>query len=175
MKTIGFLTIALTSFALALPGAPLKPGDVFPRMEGRTLDNKAERALPGAAEGRPFFALFVSSRGARDDLKNWATALLEREETREAAVFQVPVLARAPGFMRGMIRRDIRNDAPESVHHTFLLLTEDYQLWRDRLGIDDESQVYVVAVSADGRFMGSCSGPFSEQAFRDFVGGLNAD
>lgn len=166
MKRVGILAVALLSFPLILPGAALEPGDSFPEMEGRTLDNKSERKLPDEADGKPFFAVFVFSREARDELKNWSTALLDYGEADGAAVFQVPVLARAPWFMRGMLRRDIRDDAPESVHDTFFLLNDDYKLWKERLGAEDFSYVYVAAVSEEGRFLGVCAESFSDTAFK---------
>lgn len=172
MRTLLILSFLLVSAATA---GPLRPGDLFPDMEGRALDNKTERLLPAAAEGKPFFAVFIFSRGARDGLKDWATALLEREETKSFAVFQIPMLQRAPSFMRWMIRRDIRNDAPASVHHTFLLMTEGDEQWRERLRVRDDAYVHIAAVSADGRFLGSHTGPFSVQAFKTFVGSLNMD
>jgi len=146
----------------------LVPGQVFPRLEGQSLDDRRTVALPELAGEEPFLVFFALTRDAGDELRSWIERLRKEYPPRRLEAFHVPALAQIPSLFRGFARAALRRTVPESRHESVLLLLDEDEekRWKSRVRFDDEWAVYIVAVDSEGRVAKILSSRFSERAYR---------
>ncbi len=68
----------------------------------------------------------------------WLKALKVDPALAGTAVYQMAMLEKAPGFMRGMIKRGMRKRLSGPDEDNLLVLTQDEHLWRSYFDVSDE-------------------------------------
>ena len=79
-------------------------------------------------------------------------------------IYNVFVLAGAPRFVRGMIRRAIRSSVPEAHRSTFYIVEKNDAFWRTLAAADDADAAYVLRLDPTGRTCARHVGPVTDAA-----------
>jgi hypothetical protein len=160
---IGLLTSALPVHAAQSVTAPLQVGAVFPKFSGRTVTDRPF-ALTGSSTDKPTVLVFSFSRTAGKDARLW-NEHLAKEFPDTISAYGVIQLESAPKIFRRFAISGIESSMPVSVQDRTIVLYHDEQLWKQRLGVKDESRAYVVLLDRSGIIRWMNSGAFSEVTY----------
>src|SRR6266511_4292929 len=97
---IGFLVLIPPVNAAQPDAGPMRTGEMFPNISGKTLTGLLLE-LPSAAIGKPAVVIFSFSRTAGKDAHLW-NEHLAREFSNAVPVYKVVVLESVPRLFRGM-------------------------------------------------------------------------
>ncbi|WP_263352871.1 hypothetical protein [Acidicapsa acidisoli] len=122
----------------------------LPSTAGETLSGKRIE-LSDAIRGHAVVLIACFSREAGDGCGAWAKAVRSDPALAGIAVYQVAMLERAPGFMRGMIKSGMRKGISAAEQDNFLVLTQDDKLWRSYFSVTADKDPYVVLLNASGQ------------------------
>ena len=89
----------------------------------------------------------------------WVKALRADKALDGVAVYQVAMLAGAPGFIRGTIKSGMRKGTAAADQEQFVVLTQDDKLWRQFFGVTTDKDPYVVLLDAKGDLVWRGHGP----------------
>jgi hypothetical protein len=139
--------------------APLRRGDVFPPFFGQTLTGK-NVSFPLPYDGRPTVLVFSFSRTAAADARKWNEHLSENFAGK-VPVYGVILLEGAPKLFRGMAIAGIKISMPKSVQDRTIVLYQQEDVWKERLGVSDNSRAYAVVSGPRGHVCWMNSGRFT--------------
>ena len=86
--------------------------------------------LADAVHGHVTAIVAGFSREGGTHCGEWVKALHADAALANVDVYQVAMLAGAPGFIRGMIKSAMKKGVPPAQQDHFVVLTEDEKLWR---------------------------------------------
>ena len=162
-------SIAALRLCLALNAAGAGPSSEIPRAV-TLAGNDVE-----ATEDLGARSLLVVSfhRAANGGAREWRRVLDDDPRVDGWSVYTVVVLEGAPGFVRRMVVRALRGDVPAARQHSFLVVEEGADAWRELAGSngEDENQaeaVFVVRLE-DGEICGRYRGVVSGAALADLL------
>jgi len=141
MLVAGFVLAAATAVPQSLPNTP-----------GETLSGK-RIVLDNAVRGHAVVLIFGFSKDAGDGCGEWFKAVRADSALSGAAVYQVAMLEKAPGFVRGMIKAGMRKGVAVADQASFVVLVQDDNLWRSYFGVTDDKEPYVSLIDATGRVL----------------------
>ena len=162
-------SIAPLGLCLALSAAVAGASSEVPRAvtlagnEVEAPDDLGERSI----------LVLAFRRAANDGGREWRRLLDDDSRVDGWSLYSVIVLEGAPGFVRRMIVRSIRNDLPVASHDSFLVVEEGADAWRELAGSDGEEEnqadaVFVVRLE-NGEVCGRYRGLASTTALADLL------
>jgi hypothetical protein len=156
-----------TLFALGIAHA-----QTIPTFTGPSLANETVH-LPIAEAGARTVLVLGFSKKAGDACKPWFDAVAAQLKSKpQVAYYELPVLASAPGFIRGRIVHNIRGSlAPEQQKH-FVPIMENAQAWKNAVSFSAPDDAYVVIVDERGSVIWRDSGLWSPQKEQELQAAL---
>lgn len=142
--------IALAVCALAMGAACLCQS--MPATAGETLSGK-HIVLAEVTRGHPAVLVAGFSHEGGMGTGAWLKTLKADPALAGVAVYQVAMLEKAPGFVRGMIKSGMRKGLSASEQDRSVVLTKDDRLWRDYFDVSDDKDPYVMLIEADGKVL----------------------
>lgn len=134
----------------------------IPSFTGANLaDEKVQ--LPIGVTGAKTVLVIGFSKKSGNACKPWfeqVTALLKDKPA--IGYYQLPVIASAPGFIRGTIIHSMRGSlSPEQRKH-FIPVTDHEQEWKNAVQFSAPDDPYIVVVDEHGSVLWRDSGPWSQ-------------
>lgn len=121
----------------------------IPSTEGETLAGQ-RIVLSDAVKGHPAVLIAGFSHEAGDSCGVWFHALRSDHAFKGVAVYEVAEIAKAPSFVRGMIKSGMRKGMAASDQESFVVLTQDDANWRSFFQVQDDKDPYVILLGASG-------------------------
>ena len=161
------LAIGLITSAVPLHAAPsqseLQVGSAFPAFSGRTITDYS-LTLPASPTDKPTVLVFSFSRTAGKDARLW-NEHLAKDFPYTVSAYGVIQLESAPKLIRRLAISGIKSSMPVSVQNRTIVLYRDDQLWKQRLGVKDESRAYAVLLDRSGTICWINAGAFSDGTY----------
>ncbi|MGA8731978.1 MAG: hypothetical protein WB608_24685 [Terracidiphilus sp.] len=142
--------IALAGLALAVNATCLSQS--MPTTVGETLRGK-RIVLVDATHGHTTVLVAGFSHEGGTGTGAWVKALKADPVLTRVAVYQVAMLEKAPGFIRGMIKSGMRKGLSAAEQDQSLVLTQDEQSWRSYFDVSDDKDPYVMLIDANGKVL----------------------
>lgn len=140
----------------------LHVGDAVPPISGVTLAQQT-LTLPEAGLGKAAAIVISFSRAAGEDSRLWNEHLdRDRASIGPFERFTVIMLEQAPSFIRGMVVSKIKSSMPRAEHAKTLIVYKDENLWKQRIGVSDDTHAYVLLLDKDGKLAWTSTRRFSE-------------
>jgi hypothetical protein len=161
--------------AATRPAEGLVGGDALPVVHGKSLSGSPV-LLPEQAIGHPAMLVVGFSRASKEAAQPW---LLNCREHFAAAAgegarcYDVRMVEGIPRLFRGFVEGGMRKGYPAALLDQTVLVYRENDLWKQRLGVADETTAYVVVLDASGRVCGLQKGAFSESALSATLAGLS--
>ena len=124
----------------------------MPQTAGTTLSGKAV-TLAEAVRGQRVVLVAGFSRAGGSGTGAWVKAVEGDPALKGVAVWQVAMLAGAPGFVRGMIQSGMRKGLTAAEQERFVVLAEDEAAWRSYFGVTEDDVPYVMLLDAAGKVL----------------------
>ncbi|QNI31526.1 hypothetical protein H7849_20995 [Alloacidobacterium dinghuense] len=154
-----FAILASLGSAL-LTGLPAG-AQTIPSFSGPTLANDTLRLPPPAPGSRTILVLGFSKKSG-DACKPWFEGITAQLKTKpQIGYYEMPVLAGAPGFVRGMIVHNMRSTLTPDQQKHFAPIMENAQAWKDAVHFSAPDDAYVVIIDEHGNILWHDSGPWS--------------
>jgi len=126
--------------------------------------------FPAALAGKTAVCVFGFSRGAGERSKAWMTRLSQDGVDS----WSIANLEKAPSLVRGMILSSMRKGTSEALQERSLILTADQIAWERATGATQENLPVVVILDRSGHVAWTYEGVFSDRAYQDLKGRLEA-
>jgi hypothetical protein len=140
-------------------------GERIPEVHGTSLSNTAVN-LPEALQGKVGILVLGFSRGSRDAVASWGRRLATNyRESPTVAYYEMPVLASAPGMVRGFIVRSMRSSVPEPMQARFVPIMDNEAAWRGLVHYGPPDDPYVLVVDGQGNVVWQTQGQPTETAY----------
>ena len=166
--------VAACSISLVSLVAVAQPPDAsIAAQPTRALDGAAASIELDPVDGAVLVLAF--SRGSSRQIEGWThqlnAALACRSHVPGGCLrfYNVIVLARMPGLVRGLIRRAIRSGVPKERQGKYRIVEHGDVFWRALATVDDADQAYVLRVDSFGRVCARQVGPVTAQALADIL------
>jgi hypothetical protein len=130
----------------------------MPTTSGETLSGK-QIVLAEAVRGRAAVLVAGFSREGGAATGEWIKQVRADKALENVSVYQVAMIAGAPGFIRGVIRSGMKKGTPAAQQDYFVVLTEDEALWKNYFNVSTDKEAYVVLIDASGRTLWRGHGP----------------
>ncbi len=124
----------------------------LPSTPGETLSGKPI-VLADSIRGHTAILVAGFSREGGAGTGDWIKSIHADPAFAKAAVYQVAMLAGAPGFIRGMIRSGMKKGLSPEAQDRFVVLTDDEKLWRTYFGVTTDTEPYVVLLDSEGKVL----------------------
>ncbi len=139
----------------------------IPSLSGTTFAG-AKVKLPDALAGKVGVLVVGFSQGSREAVTVWGKRLAaDYFDSPAVAYYEMPVLAGAPGFMRGFIAGRIKAEVSDRGKVHFLPVYEDERSWRKVCAYSSAhaDDAYVLLVDGSGQVVWKTQGPASDAAY----------
>ena len=144
----------------------LPPGTELPLLQAKPLAGGAI-TLPNDSKGRPALLVVGFSKASANVTRPWLeachAAAAAKPADKRAACYDVRMLAEVPSLLRGLVESAMRSGLPADLQKTVLLVYNDNDAWRKRLGVADNDTAYVVAYDKDGRVRATTKGAHNQK------------
>ena len=144
-----YSTLALL-FLLAIAAAAQAQN--LPATTGETLSGH-RIVLAQAVGGHPALLAACFSKDAGPSCDQWVKQARTDPALAGVTVFEVAMLGRAPGFIRGMIESGMRKGLTGAEQDQLVILTVDEPLWRSYFGVTTDKDPWVVLIDSGGRIL----------------------
>jgi hypothetical protein len=161
---------ALPRPATPQPGSVLQPGAALPPLQGQTLTGR-QLDLNTASGSRAAILIFSFSRAGGRDAQNWSRRLAKDRPL--VPIYTVIFLQSVPHLFRSMALAGIRSGMSPSMRSRTLILYQDENLWKQRLGVGNESNASLILLNPDSHIAWISSGPWSEALYQSLIKGLD--
>ncbi|MDR3726292.1 MAG: hypothetical protein P4K86_04530 [Terracidiphilus sp.] len=143
---------AFVGLFIALMAAGILWGQsaAMPMTPGETIGGK-RIVLAEAVSGHTSVLVMSFSRAAGNGSNAWARSVRADSAMAGVSVYQVAMLEKAPGLVRGVIRNGLRKGLTASEQDNYVILTQDEKLWRSYFSVTAEKDPYVELIDATGR------------------------
>jgi hypothetical protein len=133
------------------PAVRLVPGDVMPRLTGEFLTG-AKAVLPDAARGKVALLALGFSYDSRLPVEAWMKRFRELYPPGDRLTFfEVPMIGGGARLARWFIDSGMRRGTPRDLHGHVVTVYGGTGVWKQWLGVDDESLAYLVLLDREGR------------------------
>jgi hypothetical protein len=165
MKLPNTLIASLWAIFLALPVAG---GQTIPSFTGPTLANETLH-LPPATPGTKTILILGFSKKSGEACKPWFESVVSQlKDKPRIGYYEMPVLAGAPGFIRGMIVHNIRDGLTPDQQKHFAPIMENAQGWKDAAHFAAPDDPYIVIIDDHGNVLWHDSGAWSPAKEHEF-------
>jgi len=137
-------------FLLAMTAAAT--AQTMPATAGETLSGH-HIVLAQAVGGHLALLAACFSKEAGPSCGEWAKQARTDPALAGVAVYELAMLGRAPGFIRGIIESGMRKGLSAPQQEQFVILTQDEPLWRSYFGVTTDKDPWVVLVDSAGRVL----------------------
>ncbi len=161
------LILPLLLSAAAQPVQPLlKPGDSLPELRGEFLTGKSA-VLPSAAGGKVALLLLGFSYDSRFAVEAW-TGRFREEFGEEARVtfYEIPMIGGLARFGKWFIDGSMRRGTPKPDHEHVITVYGGADAWKQRLGVTDEKDAFLVLLDKTGKVAWVQHGRFDAAKFQ---------
>jgi hypothetical protein len=141
---LALLALGVASCACVAQSMPLTAGE--------TLSGK-HIVLADAVHGYTAVLVAGFSREGGQATGDWIKQLHADTAFANVTIYQVAMLAGAPGFMRGMIRNGMKKGMPPAQQDFSIVLTEDQKLWESFFSVSADKDPYVVLLDPSGKIL----------------------
>jgi hypothetical protein len=124
----------------------------MPGTAGETLTGK-RIVLADAARGHLTALVAGFSREGGTRCGDWVKAIHGDSALANVEVYQMSMLAGAPGLIRGMIKSSMKKGVPPAQQDHFVVLTQDEKLWRSYFDVSADQDPYIVLLDANGKVL----------------------
>jgi hypothetical protein len=136
--------------ALLTANLPACLAQSLPSTAGETLSGK-RIVLVDEVRGHTAILVAGFSREGGAGTGDWMKAIHADPAFANATVYQLAMLAGAPGFMRGMIRSGMKKGLSAAEQDRFVVLTDDEKLWRTYFDVTTDNEPYVVLLDPQAK------------------------
>lgn len=147
-KSILYSLVFLLLAACALAQRPELPDSTAESLAGGNVSVRAQ-----LLRGLPCIVVGSFSHASNDESLAWLRLLHSEPAFRNAQVFQLVMLERAPGWVRPLVRGSLRRQTPAAWQSHVLLLNSDDALWRKYFSVTDERLPAVFLLNAQGQLL----------------------
>ena len=174
-RGVGLLLIALVHLSrslLAASAAKLVPGETLPLLEAKALSGQPA-ALPPDAQGHGAVLVFGFSKAAAKITRPWMdgcrAAAAAGPPAPDVYCYDVRMVEDVPRFFRGGMERGMTSGLPVEFQRQTLLAYQENDAWRERLGVADDKNAYVIACDREGRVRATATGQFMEAELKQLL------
>lgn len=130
----------------------------MPGTAGETLNGK--RIVP-ADVVRGHVAILVAgfSHDGGMQCGPWMKAIHADDALKGVAAYELAILEKAPGIIRGVIKSGMRKGTTPEEQNQIVVMTRDQALWEKYFAVVDEKVPYVVMLDANGDVVWHGHGP----------------
>lgn len=146
------LAIALTPPAFRAQSAPALPSTLGEKLSGGSI------VLAQAIRGHRVVLVGSFSRDSASASNEWIRTLHTDPAFISFVPYQLVMLQKAPGWIRGLIRGSLRKQTDPAWQGFTISLTQDEQAWRTWFGVVNDREPYVIALDAAGHVVWSGHG-----------------
>jgi len=144
--------------ALLMSTALLCAGQAIPVTAGETLSGK--RVVPAqAVRGHAAILIAGFSHDAGMQSGAWRKAVRSDATLNGTAVYELAMLEKAPGMIRGMIKNGMCKGLSPAEQDQIVVMTQDQKLWEKFFGVENDKDPYVVLLDAQGTVLWHGHGP----------------
>ena len=134
----------------------------MPNTAGETLSGK-RIVLANVVPGHETILVAGFSHEGGMKTADWMKAIQNDKALDGVSLYEVAMLASAPGFVRGMIKSGMRKGQPvERQDHT-VVLTEDEKVWQTYFGVENDQVPYVLLIGGNGAILWRGHGEATEE------------
>jgi hypothetical protein len=174
------MRILLLAAALLLPAvalaagdaAPLRTGDVLPRVDGEFLTGRAV-TLPDAASGKVAVLLMGFTYASRQPVEEWG-AWCRKTIGADPGVtfFEMPMIGGLAKLGRWFIDSGMRRGTPAELHEHVITVYAKTGDWKTRLGVSgaNDRDAFVVVLDRHGVVVWLHGGAFTEARANELTG-----
>lgn len=141
-----------TAVPLLLAIAVAAHAQTMPATAGETLSGH-HIVLSQAVGGHQALLVASFSKDAGSSCGEWAKQARADAALAGVAVYELAMLGRAPGFIRGTIESGMRKGLPAPQQDQFVVLTQDEPQWRSYFGVTTDKDPWVVLIDSAGRVL----------------------
>lgn len=152
---------------------PLRVGDQFPHLVGRSLTDRTID-LPIIGADKPTVVILSFSRDGGADARKWADRLSLEAYHVATDLMVVVELESVPRLLRGSVKYMIRRGVPQSLRGRMLILDRDEAAWRDRLAAKSAARSYAVLVDSAGNVRWMSDGPYDDAQVASAMSAIRA-
>ena len=150
-------TLAVLSLFVGLI-ASIARAQTIPSFTGPTLANDTLH-LPSGSKA---ILVLGFSKKSGDACKPWFDRIASQLKSKpQVGYYEMPVLASAPSFIRGMIVHNIRGSLNPDQQKHFAPVMENAQPWKDVVHFSAPDDPYVLIIDEHGTVLWRDSGPWS--------------
>jgi hypothetical protein len=137
----------------------------IPEVHGTSLSNEAVN-LPEALQGKVGVLVLGFSRGSRDAVAGWGRRLAtDYRESPTMVYYEMPVLASAPGMVRGFIVRSMKSSVPQQAQARFVPIMDNEAAWRTLAHYGPPDDPYLLVVDGLGDVVWQTQGQPTDAAY----------
>jgi hypothetical protein len=155
-------------------GSSLRAG-TLPSIHAQTFDDVSVN-LPSDLNGKVGVLVLGFSRKSGNQTKQWTDALSQDYgHDPHVAYYQCAMLAEVPGFIRGMVIKQIRGSMSSADRSHFIALVQDLAKWKQAAQFSGPDDSYVLVFDGAGQIQARFHGaetPESYGRLRDAIEGL---
>lgn len=172
-----FAAVLVCSLRIPAAGAEsaFQVGTQLPALSGQTLTGQS-LDLPAMAAGKAAVIIFSFNREAGKDAEQWNKQLTAGLPAVGPA-YTVILLESVPRLFRGMAVSGIKSGMPPATQQRTTILYKDEALWKQRLGVTDDTRAYVLVIRPDARIAWQSNAAYSDAGFaalKSMVQSMNA-
>jgi hypothetical protein len=140
----------LVAGAMVLCGAMALSAETLPGTEGENLLGQKVK-IADSLKGKVGVLVIGYSKASGDITAAWGKRLnADYAGNPVVAVYQVPMLQSAPGFIRGTIVNGMKKGVPAPMQANFIVVAKDEEQWKRACGFQKGEDAYVVVVDKSG-------------------------
>jgi hypothetical protein len=137
----------------------------IPEVHGTSLSNHSVN-LPDALQGKVGVLVLGFSRGSRDAVASWGRRLAtDYQASPTVDYYEMPVLASAPGMVRGFIVRSMRSSVPDQMQARFVPIMDNEAAWRTLVHYGPPFDPYLLVVDGQGDVVWQTHGQPTDAAY----------
>lgn len=121
----------------------------MPATAGEALSGK--HVIPAeAVRGHEAILVAGFSHDAGMQCGPWMKAIENDEGLKDASVYELAMLEKAPGMIRGLIKSGMRKGTTPEERDRIVVITQDQPRWEKFFGVEDSKEPYVLLLDANG-------------------------
>lgn len=167
------LLLALGSFMMLRAAqaqsatSALNLGDILPDVSGQTPSGGSLR-LSDVVAGKTSVVVFSFSKSAGKDARLWNDHLDKDYASNSLVAGSTVIMLEAvPRLLRGIIVSQLKNNMPASMRDRTIVSYQNEGLWKQRLGVADDSHAYVLLLGLDGHIRWRNSDAFGDAEYTE--------
>lgn len=121
----------------------------MPATVGETLSGKHVKPADEVRE-RAVILVAGFSHDAGVQCGAWMKAIEGDATLKQFSVYELAMLEKAPGMLRGMIKSGMRKGLSPAEEDQIVVMTQDQEQWEKFFGVGDRGSPYVVVLNAQG-------------------------